>query len=104
MKFRFSNSSAAVLINSLSNLRNETDPSKRMNLSIGSSINAIDFAILMDLMRISKNRINLNLSEVDIVDMVKRSKETLNELKSEQKELKNSRGQVYYSLENQTIL
>ena len=35
MKFKFSNSSAAVLINSLSNLRNETDPTKRMNLSIG---------------------------------------------------------------------
>ena len=82
MKFRFSNSSADVLINSLSNLRNETEPSKRMNLSIGSSINSIDFPILMDLMRISKNRINLNLAEVDIKDIVKRSKKSLEELKS----------------------
>lgn len=92
MKFKFSNSSAAVLINSLSNLRNEKNHKKRMNLSIGESINEVDFPIIMDLMRISNNRINLDLSEVDIKAMVKRSKATLDDLKSKQKILKNSRG------------
>lgn len=82
MKFKFSNSSASVLINSLSNLRNEKDPKKRMNLSIGESINEVDFPIIMDLMRISHNRINLDVSEVDIKGMINRSKVTLDEIKS----------------------
>jgi hypothetical protein len=80
MKFKFSNSTAAVLINSLSNLRVEGDPSKRMNLSIGKSIDEVDFPIIMDLIRISHKRINLNLEEVDIVAMVNRSRATLEEL------------------------
>jgi hypothetical protein len=62
MKFKFSNSSAAVLINSLSNLRDEKEGKKRMNLSIGESINEVDFPIILDLIRISYNRINLDLS------------------------------------------
>lgn len=82
MNFKFSNSSASVLINSLSNLAFETDQSKRMNLSVGSSINDVDFPIIMDLMRISFNRINLDLSQVDIKSMVLRSKKTLEELRS----------------------
>lgn len=62
MKFKFSNSSAAVLINSLSNLRDEKEAKKRMNLSIGESINEVDFPIILDLIRISYHRINLDLS------------------------------------------
>jgi len=80
MKFKFSNSTAAVLINSLSNLRIEDDPLKRMNLSIGKSIEEVDFPILMDLMRISHKRINLNLEDVDIQEMVTRSHVTFEEL------------------------
>jgi hypothetical protein len=80
MKFKFSNSTAAVLINSLSNLRVEGDSSKRMNLSIGKSIDEVDFPIIMDLMRIAHKRINLNLDEVDIKSMVTRSAATLEEL------------------------
>lgn len=79
MKFKFSNSTAAVLINSLSNLRVEGDPTKRMNLSIGKSIDEVDFPIIMDLMRISHKRINLNLEDVDITAMVTRSRATLEE-------------------------
>jgi len=75
-----------------------------MNLSIGESINEVDFPIIMDLMRISNNRINLDLSEVDIKAMVKRSKATLDDLKSKQKILKNSRGIEYYSVKNQTLI
>lgn len=82
MKFKFSNSSAAVLINSLSNLRNEDDPKKRMNLMIGESIDEVDFPIIMDLMRISHGRINLDLSEVNIKAMALRSKVTLEELRA----------------------
>lgn len=100
MKFKFSNSSAAVLINSLSNLRVEADASKRMNLSIGKSIDEVDFPIIMDLMRISHKRINLNLEDVDIDAMVNRSQTTLEELQGPQRVLLNARGQEYNSLEN----
>ena len=80
MKFKFSNTSAAVLINSLSNLRVEADATKRMNLSIGKSIDEVDFPIIMDLMRISHKRINLNLEEVNIYEMITRSAQTMEEL------------------------
>ena len=43
MHFRFSNSSCATLVNSLSNLRDEKDPKKRMDLKIGESLNEVDF-------------------------------------------------------------
>jgi hypothetical protein len=81
MRFKFSNSSASVLINSLSNLRNEHNPVKRMNLSIGSSIQEVDFNIILDLIRISYNRINLNLEDVDIAEMIMRHPPTLEALK-----------------------
>ena len=83
MKFKFSNTSAAVLINSLSNLRVEADATKRMNLSIGKSIDEVDFPIIMDLMRISHKRINLNLEEVNIYEMITRSAQTMEELQKE---------------------
>jgi hypothetical protein len=67
MHFRFSNSSAAVLINSLSNLRDEKNASKRMDLKIGESFNDVDFPLVMDLVLIAHNRINLDLSEVDML-------------------------------------
>lgn len=72
MHFRFSNSSCATLIASLSNLRDEKDPKKRMDLKIGESLNDVDFARLQELMLISHNRINLDISEVDSLAMIKR--------------------------------
>lgn len=81
MKFKFSNSSASVLINSLSNLRMETNPTKRMSLSIGSSIQEVDFPIILDLIRISYNRINLDLEQVNIKEMILRHQPTLDALK-----------------------
>jgi len=77
MKFKFTNSSCWTLINSLSNLRLEEDPTKKMLLSIGESMNDVDFPLIMNLMRISHNRINLNLSKIDIKSMVERSDETM---------------------------
>jgi hypothetical protein len=83
MNFRFSNSSCSVLISSLSNLKKEKDPKKRMILKVGESINEVDFPLIMDLMRVSNNRINLDLEDVDIKAMVLRSEETLKLLKEE---------------------
>jgi len=71
MHFRFSNSSCATLITSLSNLRDEKDPKKRMDLKIGESLNDVDFNLLLDLMVISNNRINLDISEVDMLAIIK---------------------------------
>jgi len=71
MHFRFSNSSCATLITSLSNLRDEKDPKKRMDLKIGESLNDVDFNLLLDLMVISNNRINLDISEVDMLTIIK---------------------------------
>lgn len=70
MHFNFSNSSCAVLINSLINLREEKDPKKRMDLKIGESLNEVDFPLVMDLMVISNNRINLDISEVNILQII----------------------------------
>ena len=67
MHFKFSNSSCATLITSLSNLKDERDPMKRMDLKIGESINEVDFLMLLDLMVIGKGRINLDISEVDVL-------------------------------------
>lgn len=67
MHFKFSNSSCATLITSLSNLKDERDPMKRMDLKIGESINEVDFSMLLDLMVIGKGRINLDISEVDVL-------------------------------------
>lgn len=77
MHFKFSNSSCKTLIDSLSNLRDEKDPEKRMNLKIGESLNKVDFPIIMELIVISNNRINLDISEVKILDIVKRSDKTM---------------------------
>ena len=104
MKFSFSNSSATVLINSLSNLRNEHNPTKRMNLSIGASIQEVDFNIILDLIRISYNRINLNLEEVDIVEMINRHQPTLDALRQPQKEIEGNYGRKIYSKENETLI
>lgn len=80
MHFGFSNSSCATLITSLSNLRDEKDPKKRMDLKIGKSLNDVDFPMLMDLMIISSSRINLDISEVDILTVITRDEETMKEL------------------------
>ena len=71
MHFRFSNSSCATLINALSNLREEKDPKKRMQLKIGESLNDVDFLLILDLMVISNRRINLDISDVDILTLIK---------------------------------
>lgn len=86
MHFRFSNSSCATLITSLSNLRDEKDPKKRMDLKIGASLNDVDFVMLMDLMIIASSRINLDISEVDLLEMIKRDKETMKELTTKKSE------------------
>jgi len=83
MHFKFSNSSCETLINSLSNLRNEDDPNKRMTLKIGESLNEVDFPLILDLMIISNNRINLDLSEVAILDTLNRNQNTIKELTTE---------------------
>lgn len=80
MHFRFSNSSAATLINSLSNLRDEKNASKRMNLKIGKSFNEVEFPLVMDLILISHNRVNLDLSEVDMLDILKNHPESMKDL------------------------
>jgi len=80
MHFGFSNSSCDTLITSLSNLRDEKDPKKRMDLKIGKSLNDVDFPMLMDLMIISSSRINLDISEVDILTVITRNEETMKEL------------------------
>lgn len=54
-----------------------------MLLSIGESLNNVDFDLIMDLMRITQNRINLDLSDVNIKAMIMRSPETLEALKKE---------------------
>ena len=56
-----------------------------MDLKIGKSLNEVDFPLILDLIVISHNRINLDLSEVNIVDVVKRSEGTLLELTTEKK-------------------
>jgi hypothetical protein len=86
MHFRFSNSSCATLITSLSNLRDEKDPKKRMDLKIGESLNDVDYPMLMDLMIISNNRINLDVSEVDLHTMITRDEETMKELTTKKSE------------------
>jgi len=52
-------------------LRDEKDPKKRMDLKIGESLNDVDFNLLLDLMVISNNRINLDISEVDMLTIIK---------------------------------
>ena len=80
MHFKFSNSSTTVLINSISNLRDEKDSKKRMILKIGESLNDVDFPLVLDLMVISYNRINLDISEVNIKNMIENHEESLKEL------------------------
>lgn len=80
MHFKYSNSSTAVLINSLSNLRDEKDASKRMDLKIGESIDEVDFPLILDLVIISYNRVNLDLSEVNIVKMIENHPSSIKDL------------------------
>lgn len=80
MHFRFSNSSAAVLISSLSNLREEKDGKKRMDLKIGESFNDVDFPLVLDLIIISYNRVNLDLSEVNMLEIIEKDKDCMKEL------------------------
>lgn len=42
-----------------------------MDLKIGESLNDVDFNLLLDLMVISNNRINLDISEVDMLAIIK---------------------------------
>ena len=42
-----------------------------MDLKIGESLNDVDFNLLLDLMVISNNRINLDISEVDMLTIIK---------------------------------
>lgn len=86
MHFKFSNSSCATLINSLSNLRDEKDPKKRMDLKIGESLNEVDFPLIMDLMTISSGRINLDITEVDMMTVIQRDEDTVKELTTKKSE------------------
>lgn len=86
MHFQFSNSSCDVLIKSLSNIREEREASKRMDLKIGESLNEVDFHLIMDLINISNNRINLDLTEVDMLSIIKKSESTLKELTTKMNE------------------
>jgi hypothetical protein len=86
MHFKFSNSSCATLINSLSNLRDEKDPKKRVDLKIGESLNEVDFPLIMDLMIISSGRINLDISEVDMMTVIQNDEATVKELTTKKSE------------------
>lgn len=86
MHFRFSNSSCATLINALSNLREEKDPKKRMQLKIGESLNDVDFPLIFDLMIISNRRINLEISEVNLLTLIKNDEATMKELTTKKTE------------------
>jgi hypothetical protein len=61
-------------------LRDEKDPKKRMDLKIGESLNEVDFPLVMDLIVISSGRINLDISEVDMITTIKRDEEIVREL------------------------
>ena len=54
-----------------------------MTLKIGESLNEVDFPLILDLMIISNNRINLDLSEVAILDTLNRNQNTIKELTTE---------------------
>lgn len=69
------------MINSLSNLPDEKDPLKRMYLKIGESFKEVDFFLFLDLVVISRNRINMDLSEVKIKELVESSPKAMEELK-----------------------
>lgn len=51
-----------------------------MILKIGESLNDVDFSMLMDLCIMCHNRINLDISEVDTLSMIKRDKEAMKDL------------------------
>lgn len=86
MHFKFSNSSCATLVNSLSNLRDEKDPKKRMDLKIGESLDEVDFPLILDLMIISSGRINLDITEVDMLTIIEKDEETVKELTTKKSE------------------
>jgi hypothetical protein len=67
-------------------LRDEKDPKKRMDLKIGESLNEVDFPLVMDLIVISSGRINLDISEVDMIATIKRDEETVKELTTKKSE------------------
>ena len=49
-------------------------------MKIGESLNDVNFPLILDLMLISYNRINLDISEVNIKKMIENHKESLKEL------------------------
>ena len=54
-----------------------------MTLKIGESFNEVDFPLVLELMIISNNRINLDLSEVAILDMLNKNQDIIKELTTE---------------------
>ena len=62
-----------------------------MDLKIGESLNEVDFQLVLDLMIISHGRINLDISVVDMLTLIKKDEVAMKELttkKSEQEALK----------------
>ena len=70
MKFKFSDPTIRVLTNSLSNLLIEKIPEKRFNLKLGESLNEVSFDSIIDLVQMAYMRVNLDISEVDLVSMM----------------------------------
>jgi len=63
----------ASLIKSLCNLPLERDERKRITLSIGHSANKISIERLLDLLYVAHNRVNIDLNDIEVIEMINRS-------------------------------
>lgn len=66
VNFKFSDESMGELIKKLIALPNQTDYDKRLTVVLGASVNDISLQQLIDLMKASKNKVNLDLSGTDL--------------------------------------
>ena len=88
MKFKFSDATCRVLTNSLSNLLIEKIPEKRYNLKIGESLNEVSFDSIIDLVHMAYMRVNLDISEVDLPQIILHNKGIIDSLKNPKKEVR----------------
>ena len=86
MEFEFNNVSALKLIRSLRILPEETNEDKRINIKLGKSFDKVDFYRLIELLKESYLKVNIDIKDVRMEHIVNKyidyqyNKETINKL------------------------
>jgi len=80
VQYEFTDQTIQVFIKSISCLPIEIDEAKRLNVKVAHSISKVDFNLLCNLVAISYQRINLDLEDLDIEQMIKNSPKSLQKM------------------------